>query len=219
MTPACRPAPARPNRPTAGPAPCHSAARPVIERQQYDHRHPVGQQFAHLSHHPFLAAPLEQVSDEDDDRVARAGDAPASIGQRPVNVRPPAQPQAEQQLHRVAQLVADVHHGRVEQHQPRRQRRNGSQHGRGHPGIDDRGGHRGAGVHQQDDVAQRRLPPAVADQPLRHDRLLCRLVVAQIGLDGARPVDLGQAARPVAAAGAVEAAGGRLAQRVVEPPY
>ena len=44
--------------------------------------------------------------------------------------------------------------------------------------------------------------------------MLRRLVVAQIGLDGACPVDLVQLARPIAATGTVKAARRRLAQRI-----
>ena len=49
------------------------------------------------------------------------------------------------------------------------------------------------------------LMPHEADQPLGHHRAMLRLVMAEIGLDGTRPVDVGKT-RAVGAAGAVECA-------------
>ena len=104
----------------------------------------------------------------------------------------------------------------VEHDHRRAQRRQPAEHAGEQRGVHDAAGHRPALVDGDDDVAgQAALVPAVADEPLGDDGALLGQPVAQVGVDRARPVDVGRA-RAAGAAGPGERAAHGLAGAVGE---
>ena len=130
-----------------------------------------------------------------------------AIGDGRVDVGAAAQLGAEQHLHRIVQLIGEVHHRGVEHHQGRAQRRHRGHHRTEDRGVDDGFGHRPGLVDGDDHVALHHvLPAAVADQPFRDDGVVFRQPMLQIGGNGSGPVDVGVPAGPADARGPVQCA-------------
>jgi tryptophan 2,3-dioxygenase len=89
----------------------------VGERQQHDHLDPGGGHLRHPAQHLLPHPALVEVADQDEDAVPGTRDQLLAVADRPVDVGAPAQLRAEQHLHRVAELVGEVHDRGVEDHQ------------------------------------------------------------------------------------------------------
>jgi len=196
------------------------ARRAVVgQRQQGYHLGAGGGHVRDPPQHLVLIAALEQVADQDEDGTGRAGDEPLAVGQGPVDVCAAAELGAEQDVHRVAELLGQVDDRRIEGDHPRAQGPDRRQHRAEYPAIDHRRGHRSALVQAYDDVAGHGLLfPGVADEPLGHHGPLPGQVVAQVGADGAVPVDVGRAPRPARTARPVQRAGNRRTSPLGQPP-
>ena len=81
----------------------------VVERQQHDELHAAGDEFGHALPHPLRVAAFFEVGDEDEGGVRRAGNQALAVGERAVDVGAAAQLHAKEQLHRVADLFAQIY--------------------------------------------------------------------------------------------------------------
>ena len=177
----------------------------VVERQQHDELHAAGDEFGHALPHPLRVAAFFEVGNEDEGGVGRAGDLALAVGERLVDVGAAAQLDAKEQLYRVVDLVAEIHHRGVEDDHAGAQRGQAGQYRAEDAGVDDRCAHRAALVEAEDEVTHGFAFAPVADAHFRDDALVFGLVVFQVFLDGAVPVDFAET-RVAGAGGAVQRA-------------
>ena len=177
----------------------------VVERQEDDELYAACHQFGHAFAHSLCVAAFFEVGDEDEGGVARAGDLALAVGERLVDVGAAAQLDAKEQFYRVVDLVAEIYHRGVKDDHAGAQRGQAGQYRAEDAGVDDGCAHRAALVEAEDEVAHGFAFAPVADAHFRDNALVFGLVVFQVFLDGAVPVDFAKT-RVAGAGGAVQCA-------------
>ena len=124
----------------------------VGQREQAEHLHLALEQLLEAGDHRVLAPALEEVADEDEDRLLGLVDQPLAVGDRLRRVVPAAELRAEEDVDRVVEAFRDVEHLGRPEHQARPDRVQRREHGRHDGRVDDRGPHRAALVDADDDV-------------------------------------------------------------------
>ena len=177
----------------------------VVQCQEHDELYAARHEFGHAFAHPLRVAAFFEVGDEDEGGVGRAGDLALAVGERLVDVGAAAQLDAKEQFYRVVDLVAEIYHRGVKDDHAGAQRGQAGQYRAEDAGVDDGCAHRAALVEAEDEVAHGFAFAPVADAHFRDNALVFGLVVFQVFLDGAVPVDFAKT-RVAGAGGAVQCA-------------
>ena len=162
----------------------------VVEGEQGDESHPGADEAADAFVELFLVAAFEQVADEDEDGFVGSRDEPLAVAYCTVDVGAASELGAEEGFDGIAELVGDVDDGGVEEHERGAYRFQRCHHRGEDAGIDDGSCHRTALVNTEDDVAEGGGLASEADPLFGNDGLVLRLVVLEVSLYGAGPIDL-----------------------------